>query len=853
MKIHLFQMIRQFLQGVKHVRLNVVAGVLAAIAAVMQAAVAFAQSSADLNNFAIGTLAPSNKDPSLGVINSLTGDVGGFGFIPGGTDGTLAAMFAVFNTATVSIAAVLFMWHVLASTVNGAHDGEFLGKRYHTYWMPIRMTFGVFFIMPFAAGWSPAQVAMAWAAWGGTGIAAAISTTTGMATSISNAFANVPIPQIPNGTPIADKVYQGWSCLIDHRFLQRTALRDYPDDPVATVSDWGATATIDATRIVIYFGDKTGKTASNSICGSVDYTFDPVSTTADPAVLAMSTAFKVGVTNALLDMNANAKNVATAFDTFYAEDDWTNAGNAWDIYRRNAARVFENSVDQTLTAAVSGATGLAANSAAQQITTHGWIGVGLAGVPSAITSFSAGSIGGDSGGAKATSTASGDAGAVVQNGLKPSTESQQKSYTQIQNEMTLTKTNLDAARSQKNDVRAAELAREYDRLVDQAKQTELSLVETGERLLSSDKLEYSNGQSAGEVGGRDIISAKFNAFMQKQARSFASVVAGITKSHSNPLAGMQEIGVQIFGWAAALFLGLIPLLALASLLSLGFLGGLAGGLAVTGAMILIPVLFFGLKLAGILPFTPIIMWIGAVTAYLVIFIESLFGAQLWAMAHLEGEGEGMGQKTMHGYLFLLNLLFRPAIMVISFYLATKLLGIMGGMGSSAIGNFAVAVSNNSSSGWVASFCISLGALWVWIALMESLIHTCYGLVTTVPNQVFAWIGGHFGSNVGEGLQRDVSGAANGMAGSVGGVSNNVGQQGASAAVGAAGKAKFRRVAGAEGSFSNDQVRQAKQDVRMHNLREAMANGNHVPPTGKDGGVDLTQSGGRGGSISRPKE
>src|SRR5260363_110891 len=66
---------------------------------------------------------------------------------------------------------------------------------------------------------------------------------------------------------------------------------------------------------------------------------------------------------------------------------------------------------------------------------------------------------------------------------------------------------------------------------------------------------------------------------------------------------------------------------------------------------------------------PFIIWFGGVVSWFAVVGEAMIAAPLWAMTHLDGDGEGMGPRTPHGYIFLLNLIFRPVFMVIVFVLA----------------------------------------------------------------------------------------------------------------------------------------------------------------------------------------
>jgi conjugal transfer/type IV secretion protein DotA/TraY len=74
---------------------------------------------------------------------------------------------------------------------------------------------------------------------------------------------------------------------------------------------------------------------------------------------------------------------------------------------------------------------------------------------------------------------------------------------------------------------------------------------------------------------------------------------------------------------------------------------------------------------------PFITWVSALVQYCCIVVESIAAAPLWALAHLQADGEGMGQRTEKGYLYLLNLLFRPILMVAGFFAASALVILLG--------------------------------------------------------------------------------------------------------------------------------------------------------------------------------
>lgn len=70
----------------------------------------------------------------------------------------------------------------------------------------------------------------------------------------------------------------------------------------------------------------------------------------------------------------------------------------------------------------------------------------------------------------------------------------------------------------------------------------------------------------------------------------------------------------------------------------------------------------GISLAYVLPMMPSLHWLFGVVRYFMQVSISVLGAPVWAIAHLELEGEGIGNRAMKGYELLYDLLCRPIIM-----------------------------------------------------------------------------------------------------------------------------------------------------------------------------------------------
>ena len=180
--------------------------------------------------------------------------------------------------------------------------------------------------------------------------------------------------------------------------------------------------------------------------------------------------------------------------------------------------------------------------------------------------------------------------------------------------------------------------------------------------------------------------------------------------------------------------------------------GAASGLAMAGGgdlleVLGLPALFkillvVGLAMAYLLPFLPYILWFGGLISYGIVLIEAVAGAALWMLAHLESEGEGLGQKTAHGFMFLLNVLFRPVLMVIGLVAGWMLVNLLG-----EVLKYSLAVLFGSSSfafsGW-ASIGAFFATLTIFCYLSYLLISRCFGLIHHLPNEVLAFVGGYIG-------------------------------------------------------------------------------------------------------------
>jgi len=157
----------------------------------------------------------------------------------------------------------------------------------------------------------------------------------------------------------------------------------------------------------------------------------------------------------------------------------------------------------------------------------------------------------------------------------------------------------------------------------------------------------------------------------------------------------------------------------------------------------VPLISAGLVLAYYVPMMPFIFWSSAIVGWLILCMEVMVAAPIWAAAHAIPEGEGLaGQHGKQGYMLFLGILLRPSLHVVGFFLSFAL--------SSTVAHFVadsyLAFNENSGlgespSGAPAQMISWLATLTIGISLAIVLLHKCFSLITWLPDNILKWISG----------------------------------------------------------------------------------------------------------------
>tara|TARA_R110002126_G_scaffold110918_1_gene248451 strand:- start:171600 stop:175211 length:3612 start_codon:yes stop_codon:yes gene_type:complete len=115
------------------------------------------------------SFAPPASDISVVFLGNLFGLVDGV--LHGSGSQIMGVIFNVFNSAVLAMGGVVMMYIIIVSTMNTAHEGQMLGQKWSSIWVPVRATMGLALLIPKSSGYCLMQIFVMWVVVQGVGIA----------------------------------------------------------------------------------------------------------------------------------------------------------------------------------------------------------------------------------------------------------------------------------------------------------------------------------------------------------------------------------------------------------------------------------------------------------------------------------------------------------------------------------------------------------------------------------------------------------------------------------------------------------------------------------------------------------
>ncbi|CDZ76560.1 Phagosome trafficking protein DotA [Legionella massiliensis] len=115
------------------------------------------------------SLAPPASDVSVIFLGNIFGIVDGV--LHGSGSQIMGNMFGVFNSAVLALGGIIIMYTLLVSTMNTAQEGQMLGQKWSSIWVPLRATLGLSLLIPKTSGYCLMQIFVMWVIVQGVGAA----------------------------------------------------------------------------------------------------------------------------------------------------------------------------------------------------------------------------------------------------------------------------------------------------------------------------------------------------------------------------------------------------------------------------------------------------------------------------------------------------------------------------------------------------------------------------------------------------------------------------------------------------------------------------------------------------------
>lgn len=685
-----------------------------------------------------------DTDESFAMLRAVLGDfaLDPFHTQDGSTGSLMASMFKEFNMFIFSAACIWMAYNMIAGLAQTMHEGVVLGKRMSTVWVPVRVAFGTVSLMPVFGGWAFCQALMVLACLLGIAGAnrvtnVAIDSTAAFQTTVNPMGGVKQAGQIQNIEFYMAKAAACQRASYDMAAAMQAGSQPTPTDFPVTLD---ATAESSTAIVMQFAGRQASGQFGNSACGEIKLKFSPRSNSG----LGSTFGFRIADVNyegiRARAMQAHAATLRTTFAAAQAMIAGVSPTSTSEQYSSSVKAISDGyfglytNTFQSQLAALAADTNGVSNSGAitdqltQRMKAGGWATLGIwysvyAEVGEAMNEML-------------------DPVVVLQpleegSGM-PSTTADLLAGLEAA---------VGAASSQKQGALATSTGNTSigQWIMGSALNVTMGASGTGASNTINPIIAFKN------IGDNGLAAAQAIYIAYKTYSAVAdSVGGGIVSEVADTKVGRGLIGkIPVVGGIANLLMS-IAKDAGALLLPV------VGLLFVTAAV-----------MAFYIPMVPFIQWFAALIQWFTSVIESLIGSSLWAMAHFDSDGEGMGQRTSYGYTYMLNNFARPIIMTFSFFIASAAVTVMGTYLFKYFGAAVGTAQGNSLTGLM-----SIVAYMVIFTVMGmTLVNSTFTMMLHLADRMIGWIGNNQNAALGHEVENKVGAvfvnAARGGAGAVG--------------------------------------------------------------------------------------
>jgi conjugal transfer/type IV secretion protein DotA/TraY len=666
----------------------------------------------------------SSSDESMAMLRNVVGDFvldpfaqGGAG---GGSSGTvLGEMFKTFNMFIFITAMIWFSYNCAGALAQTMHEGVILGQRMSTVWLPIRVAFGAASLMPVFGGWAFCQALMVIGATMGIAGANAISKTAVTSSAQFQVTVN-PMGSVKQAKQLHDlegRILLAAACTRAANYLNAEAVELRG---VNAVTDYSPTLSQTVTTITMAFPNNDGAAG----CGRIVLKFSPRSNNVTLSDITGSTfGFRVAGVNyegirsvAIQSHMKTLKAVYTQANKIIDGALSTEANSAAITnavallkqgYFGSYSQLFQEQLaDMTSKANSASNVSAISDQLLNKMQEGGWATLGIwYGVFAEVNE-------------------------AMNEMLDPvaTFDNPKLSMTSVDESVQAALSGLIAAAQARDDSSS-----------------------------SSGLLETATGNTS---LGQAIMGSVMNVMGGSSSTGMSKTI--------NPIIAYKNIGDNALTIAQTLYFAYKAVQAIPfatkiadkvmdlAASSSGIMKAISSIVTDAGALI-VPIAFIlfatAAAMAFYLPMLPFIQWFAALVQWFTSILESLVGGSLWALAHFDSDGEGMGQRSSYGYLYLFNNFARPITLTLAFFFAAGTVTVLGSFLFKYFGSTVAAAQGNSLTG-----VMSIVAYLIILTVMGmTLINSSFSLLLSMPDRLIGWIGQNHASHIGSDVESRVNG------------------------------------------------------------------------------------------------
>lgn len=671
-----------------------------------------------------------DTDESFGMLRSVLGDfaLDPFRTSDGSTGSLMASMFKEFNMFIFSAACIWMAYNMIAGLAQTMHEGVVLGKRMSTVWVPVRVAFGTASLMPVFGGWAFCQALMVIASLLGIAGANRVQTTAIESTAAFQTTVN-PMGNIKQAAQIQNiELYMAKAAACQRASYDMAAAMQAGSQ--ATPTDFPVTlnaAADSGTAIVMKFaGRQSSGQYGASTCGEIKLQFSPRSNTG----MASTFGFRIADVNytgiRTRAMEAHASTLNATYAAAQAMIQGVSPNSSPTQFSASVKAIadgyfglYTNTFQSKLSALAAETNGVSNSGAisdqlTQRMKDGGWATLGIwysvyAEVGEAMNEMLDPVV---------------TFQAVPEGDGMPSTTSDLLAGLEAA-------VGVAAAQNQGALATSTGNTSLGQWIMGGALNVTMGASSTGASNTVNPIIAFKN------IGDNGLAAAQSLYFAYKVYSGYADGVGG---SVVTDIAG-SSLGSKIIG-------------------KLGPVGGMANALisiAKDAGALLLPVvglLFItAAVMAFYIPMVPFIQWFAALIQWFTSVIESLIGSSLWAMAHFDTDGEGMGQRTSYGYTYMINNFARPIIMTFAFFIASAAITVMGTYLFRYFGAAVGTAQGNSLTGLMSI----VAYLVIFTVMGMTLVNSTFTMMLNLPDRMIGWIGNNQNAAIGHEVENKVAG------------------------------------------------------------------------------------------------